>query len=122
MGGRYLKACRTTNTASGKDHFLYEDDLDATLPITDADMFENDDDMESEIITCIKNLPCRENCSFKCKFYPKVCISKVGLSGHEKAKHQQIVSAIVILAVRDQDWKLLISVYSIRRVLRNYQQ
>ena len=89
MGGRYLKAYRTTNTASGKDHFLYEDDLDATLPITDADMFENDDDMESEIITCIKNLPSRENCSFKCEFYPKVCISKVGLSGHEKAKHQQ---------------------------------
>ena len=88
MGGRYLKAYRTTNTASGNDHFLYEDDLDATLPITDADMFENDDDMESEIITCIKNLPSRENCSFKCEFYPKVYISKVGLSGHEKAKQQ----------------------------------
>ena len=51
-------------------------------------MFENDEDMESEIVTCIKNLPSRENCSFKCEFYPKVCISKVGLSGHEKAKQQ----------------------------------
>ena len=77
-------------------------------------MFENYADMESEIVTCIKNLPSRENCSFKCGFCPKVCLSKAGLSRHEKAKHQQhsnhIVSVIVILAVRDQDWSLLISV------------
>ena len=114
MGGRYLKAYRTTNTASGKDHFLYEDDLDATLPITDADMFENDDDMESEIITCIKNLPSRENCSFKCEFCPKVRLSKAGLPDSRKQNINStvptIVSTIVILAVRDQDWNLLISV------------
>ena len=48
--------------ASGKDDFLYEDDLDVVLAIIDADMFENDEDMESEIVTCIKNLPSRENC------------------------------------------------------------
>ena len=52
-------------------------------------MFENYADMESEIVTCIKNLPSRENCSFKCGFCPKVCLSKAGLSRHEKAKHQQ---------------------------------
>ena len=84
MGGRYLKACRKTK----KDSFLYEDDLDAILVIIDADVFENDEDMESEIVTCIKNQPSGENFSFKCKFCPKVCLSKAGLSRHEKAKHQ----------------------------------
>ena len=68
MGGRNLKAYRTTKMASGKDDFLYEDDLDGVLAIIDADMIENDADMESEIVACIKNLPSRENCSFKCEF------------------------------------------------------
>ena len=88
MGDHYLKAYRT-KMASGKDEFLYEDDFDAVLAVTDADMFENDADMVSEIVTCIKNLPSRENCSFKCEFCPKVCLSKADLSRHEKAKHQQ---------------------------------
>ena len=67
---------------SGKDNFFYEDDLDAVLAIIDADMFDNDKDMESEIVTSIKNLPSRENCLFKCQFCPKVCLSKRGLSRH----------------------------------------
>ena len=50
---------------SGKDGFLYEDDFDAVLAIIDAGMFGNGEDMESEIVTCIKNVPSRENCSFK---------------------------------------------------------
>ena len=65
MGGHYLKAYRTIKIASGKDDFLYEDDLDTVLAIIDVDMIENDPDMKSEIVTCIKNLPSRENCSFK---------------------------------------------------------
>ena len=89
MGGRYLKAHRTTKMASSKDDFLYKDDLDSVLAIIDADMFENDEDMESEIVTFIKNLPSRENCAFKCEFCPKVCLSKEDSSRHEKAKHQQ---------------------------------
>ena len=36
--------------ASGKDSFLYEDNLDAVSAIIDTDMFENDKDMESEIM------------------------------------------------------------------------
>ena len=59
MGDHYLKAYRT-KMASGKDEFLYEDDFDAVLAVTDADMFENDADMVSEIVTCIKNLPSRK--------------------------------------------------------------
>ena len=97
---------------SGKADFLYEDDLDAVLAITDADIFENDEDMESEIITCIKNLPSRENCSFKCEFSPKVFLSKAGLPYTRKQNINStvpmIVSTTVILAVRDQDWNLLI--------------
>ena len=88
MGGCYLKVYRTTKMASGMDDFLYEDNLDAFLAITDADMFENDKDMESTIVTCIKKLPSKENCSFKCQFCPKVYLSKAGLSRHEKATHQ----------------------------------
>ena len=89
MGGRCLKTYRTTKMAAGKGDFLYEDDFDAILAITDAGMFENDKDMESEIVTCIKNQPSGENCSFKFKFCPNVCLSKAGLSRHKKAKHQQ---------------------------------
>ena len=59
--------------ASGKDYFFCEYDLDAVLGIIDADMFENDEDMESEFVTCIKNLPARENCAFKWEFCPKFC-------------------------------------------------
>ena len=73
--------------ASGKDDFLYEDYLDAVLAIIDADMCQNDEDMELEIVTCIENLPSRENHLFKCEFCPKVCLSKAGLSRHEKAKY-----------------------------------
>ena len=46
--------------ASGKDDFLYEYDQDAVLAMNDADILENDEDMESEIVTCITNLPSRE--------------------------------------------------------------
>ena len=116
MGDHYLKAYKTTKMASGKDDFLYEDYLDAVLAMIDADMFENDKDMESETVTCIKNLSCRKNCSFKFEIWPKVCLSKVGLVYQSTRKQNinypvpMIVSVIVILAVRDQDWNLLISV------------
>ena len=36
---------------SGKDDFFCKDDLDAVLAIIDAYMFENDKDMESDIVT-----------------------------------------------------------------------
>ena len=49
MDSRYLKAW-TTKMASGKDSFFHGDDLDAVLAITDADMFENNKYMESEIV------------------------------------------------------------------------
>ena len=52
-------------------------------------MFENDEDMELQIVTCIKKLPSRENCSFKWEFFPKVYLSKAGLSQHETTKQQQ---------------------------------
>ena len=63
--------------------------MDTVSAIIDADMFENDEGMELEIVTGIKNQPSIENCSFKCEFCPKFCLSKAGLSRHEKAKHQQ---------------------------------
>ena len=88
-GWSLSKGVQKNKNGFRQGRFLYEDDLDAVLAIIDADMFENDEDMESEIVTCIKNLPSRENCSFKWEFCPKVCLSKAGLSRHEKAKHQQ---------------------------------
>ena len=87
MVGRYLKANRTTKRASGKDHFLYENDVDAIIAIMDADMFENNKDMESEIAMCIKKLSSRENCSFRCHFCPKIYLSKARVSRDKKAKH-----------------------------------
>ena len=78
--------------ASGEDHFLYEDDLDAIFAIMDADMFENNKDMESEIVMCIKKLSSWENCLFKCQFCPKIYLCKAGLSRHKKAKHQMPIT------------------------------
>ena len=99
---------------SGKDDFLYRDDLDAVLAIIDAFMFENDEDMESETVTFIKNLPSRKNCSFKSSFVQKVVYPKQASQGIRKQNINStltmIVWAIVILAVQDQDWNLLISV------------
>ena len=88
-------------------------------------MFENDEDMELEIVTCIKNLPSRENCLFKWEFFQKFVYLK---QVYHDTRQQNInstapiVSAIEILAVRDQDWNLLISVLCIRRVPKNYKQ
>ena len=62
--------------ASGKDDFLYEDDLGGILAIIEADMFENDEDMESEIVP-VSKISCLEkivhsNASFVQKLvYPK---------------------------------------------------
>ena len=56
-GWRLSKRVQNNKMASGKDGFLYEDDADPVLVITNADMFENDEDMESVIVSCIKNLP-----------------------------------------------------------------
>ena len=70
--------------ASGKNDFFYEDDLDADLIIIDVDMFENDKDMESKIATCIKNLPSKENCSFKFQFCPKFVYQKKVYQGMRK--------------------------------------
>lgn len=39
-----------------RDDFLHQDDLHTALAIVDADIFEKDKDMESEIVTCVKNL------------------------------------------------------------------
>ena len=68
---------------SGKDRFLYEDDLDAILAIINADMFENDEDMKSEIVTCIENLLSRENCSFKCEFDKSLSIQSKFIKAQE---------------------------------------
>ena len=83
------KRVQSNKMASGKDGFLFEDDLNPVLAIIDADMFENDKDMKSEIVICIKNLPSRENCSFKFQFCSKVCLSKAGLSRDKQGKHQK---------------------------------
>ena len=83
------KRVQNNKMASGKDGFLFEDDLNPVLAIIDADIFENDKDMKSEIVICIKNLPSRENRSFKWQFCSQVCLSKAGLSRHEQGKHQK---------------------------------
>ena len=57
--------------ASGKDHFLYEDDLDDILAIAHDDMFENNKDMESEIVLCIKNYHLEKIVSSNDSFVPK---------------------------------------------------
>ena len=97
MGGRYVKAYRTAKLASGMDHFLDQDELDAILAIMDADMFENNKDIESEIVMWIKKLSSRENCSFKCEFCPKVYQGTI--NQNIKCTLHLIVSVMVILVV-----------------------
>ena len=114
IGGCYLKASRTTAMVSGKDDFLYRDNLKAVLAIIDEFMFENDEDMESETVTFIKNLPSTENCSFKSSFVQKVVYPKQASQGISKQNINSTltmkVSTIVILALQEEDWNLLISV------------
>ena len=62
-GWSLSKRVQNNKMDSGNNGFLYEDDPDPVLAIIDADMFENDEDLESEIVSCFKNLPF---CSFKC--------------------------------------------------------
>ena len=56
-GWSLSKRVQTNKMASGNNGFLYEDDPDPVLAIIDADMFENDENMESVIVSCLKNLP-----------------------------------------------------------------
>ena len=87
---------------------------------------QNDEDMEPEIVTCITNLPSTENCSFKCSFCPKVCLSKAGLSRHEKAKHQQptTLDSVSHKGSGGLRSRLELTNFSLitRRVLRIYKQ
>ena len=55
MGSRYLKAYRPIKMAPGKNDYFYGDDLEAILTIIDANMFQNNRDMQSDILVCVKN-------------------------------------------------------------------
>ena len=75
--------------ATGKDEFLYEDDLDAVFAIIEADMLQNDDEMESEIEKSVSKASSNGDSSFRCQLCPKICISKGGLTRHMNSKHMR---------------------------------
>ena len=70
--------------ASGKDHFLYEDNLDDILAIIHKDMFENNKDMESEIVLCIKNYHLEKIVCSNASFVQKPICPKKAYQGTRK--------------------------------------
>ena len=103
MGGCYLKAYRTTKMASGNDDLLYEDDLGAILAIIEADMFENDEDMESEIVPVSKISRLEKIVHSNASFVKKLVYPKQVYQGKRKQNINitlpLIVPAIGILVV-----------------------
>ena len=89
--------------ASGNNGFLYEDDPDPVLAIIDADMFENDENMESVIVSCIKIYLFEKIVLSNASFVRKFVYPKQVYQGTRKPNINSIlpliVSAIVILVV-----------------------
>ena len=71
---------------SGRSDFLYEDDSDAIMAGTDADILQNDEELNLEINSCLKNMLSKKKSSFKCQFYNKVCSSIGCLKRHVTKK------------------------------------
>ena len=42
--------------ASGSSGFLYEDEIDTVIIVIDADMLQNNEEMNPEINSCIKDI------------------------------------------------------------------
>ena len=85
--------------ASDKDCFLYEFDHDIILAITDADMFEKDEDMESDIVTCMTNLPSRENCLFKYEFCPKIFLPRASCLLSKRKQNINTTLPLIVPAI-----------------------
>ena len=56
MGGFVWRRTEQEKWLQERDDFLYQDDLHTALAIVDADIFEKDKDIESDNLTCVKNL------------------------------------------------------------------
>ena len=63
--------------SSGRSDFLYKDDFDAIMTVTDADMLHNSEKLNLEISSCIKNMTSMKKSSFKREFCDKICLSSV---------------------------------------------
>ena len=60
--------------------FLVEDDFDALMATIDAEMFENDTKMLSEVNSVVENLPSAKNSGqHHCHICSKVCLTESGL-------------------------------------------
>ena len=70
--------------------FLVEVDFDALMATIDADMFENDTKMLSEVNSVVENLPSAKNSRQNhCLICCKVCLSESGVLKHLKSKHPE---------------------------------
>ena len=71
---------------SGRSHFFYEDDFDAIMAGTDADILQSEEELNLEINSCLRNMPSKKKSSFKCHFCDKFCSSIGCLKRHVMKK------------------------------------
>ena len=67
---------------------LLGDDFDAVLDIIEADMLQNDEELQLEMDCLASRVTSEKDSNYKCQFCTKVCISKEGLLRHIRAKHK----------------------------------
>ena len=76
------------NMACSEGDELLGDDFDAVLDIIQADMFQNDDELQLEMDCLASRVTSEKNHNYKCQFCTKVCISKAGFLRRVGAKHK----------------------------------
>ena len=64
---------------------MYEDDFDAIMATIDTDMLHNDEDLNLQINSCVKNMPSMAKFCFQYEFC-KVCLSSDSLKRHVTIK------------------------------------
>ena len=67
---------------------LLRDDFDAVLDIIEADMLQNDKELQLEMDCLASKVTSEKDSNYRCQFCTKLCISKKGLLKHVPKKHK----------------------------------
>ena len=61
---------------SGRNNFLCKNDFHVIMAVTEADVLQNDDELNLEINTCTKNIPSTKKSISQCEFCDQVCFER----------------------------------------------
>ena len=67
---------------------LLGDDFDTVLDITEADMLQNDEELQLKMDCLASRVTSEKDSNYKCQFCTKLCISKEALLRHVRTKHK----------------------------------